>query len=115
MEKLVFTLSSLESFLLKAKGENIQQNLAERLSFLTKNTADERISLVKELKAVYGLRSDYLHHGMSTNDRDKLSSFFNLFVALLSNTDRFKFLMHFFTTSKRSSFSRCEIANIRLG
>ena len=62
-DKLVFTLSALESMLLKDGNESIQQNLGERMAFLIGQNSQERMDIVKNVREVYGIRSAFVHHG----------------------------------------------------
>ena len=76
LDKLVYILSALESTLLKNESEPIQQNLAERLAVFSSQELAERKSIIKSVKAVYGLRSRYLHHGHTSSELETLSYFF---------------------------------------
>lgn len=64
-DKLVFTLSALESMLLKDGNEPIQQNLGERMAFLIGQSSQERKDIVKNVRDVYGIRSAFVHHGQT--------------------------------------------------
>ena len=64
-DKLVFTLSALESMLLKDGNEPIQQNLGERMAFLTGQNVQKRKAIVKNVRDVYGVRSAFVHHGQT--------------------------------------------------
>lgn len=94
LEKLVYCLSAIESTLLKTESEPIQQNIGERMAMFTRSKIKERKEVVRNLKAVYSLRSRYLHHGHSAAELEELKGFYMntwiLFVELLSNVDRFK-------------------------
>lgn len=100
MEKLIFTLSSLESFLLKNKSEPIQQNLADRFAFYLTEDSEYRISIVNKVKSIYSIRSDYLHHGLSSTETYELKYFlkttFDFYYVVLSNIDKFKSKESFF-------------------
>lgn len=76
LEKLVYMLSALESILLKNENEPIQQSLAERMAIFTSQELTERKTIIKNVKAVYRLRSRYLHHGHSSSELEELSDFF---------------------------------------
>ena len=92
IEKLIYTLSAIESTLLKNSTEPIQQNLAERLAFLLEEGVSKRKEVIKNVKEVYNIRSKYLHHGknISSDSTSQLSFFFGnvyrLFFYLLSLT-----------------------------
>ena len=75
MDKIVYALSVLESSLLKTENEPIQQNLSERLALFISGDLSERKEIVKNVKAVYGYRSRYLHHGISSSETETLISF----------------------------------------
>lgn len=89
LDKLVYMLSALESTLLKNESEPIQQNLAERLAIFTSQELKERKEIIKCVKAAYGFRSRYLHHGHSSGDLEQLRDFFVrvwvFYVNLISN------------------------------
>ena len=93
VEKVVYILSSLESILLKHENEPIQQNLAERVAVFSSQKLDERKSLIKLIKSIYGIRSKYLHHGHISSDLELVSEFMLkvrvFFYQLLSNADLF--------------------------
>lgn len=101
MSKLVYTLSSLESMLLKSELEPIQQNLADRIAIFSTQGLTERKRIVENVKKVYGLRSKYLHHGRSASDTKELLSFFMsikvFFITLLGNINNFKTKAEFLT------------------
>jgi hypothetical protein len=65
-DKLVFTLSALESMLLRDGNEPIQKNLGERMAFLIGQTAQERKDIVKNIEEVYRIRSAFVHHGQTS-------------------------------------------------
>lgn len=65
-DKLVFTLSALESMLLRNGNEPIQKNLGERIAFLIGQTAQERKDIVKNIEEVYRIRSAFVHHGQTS-------------------------------------------------
>ncbi|PHR66109.1 HEPN domain-containing protein [Alcanivorax sp.] len=81
LEKLVYILSALESTLLKNQSEPIQQNIAERMAFFICEDGGSRKEVIRNLKVVYGFRSQYLHHGHSIAELKELSLFFKNFWA----------------------------------
>ena len=99
VEKVVYMLSSLESILLKNENEPIQQNLAERIAVFTAKKLDDRKSIIKIVKSVYGVRSKYLHHGHSSSELKLITDFmvhvWVFFMHLLKNVDRFKTRLDF--------------------
>jgi len=62
-DKLVYLLVTLESLLLRGNSESIQQNVGERLAFALEKRPNERKRIVRNFKEVYGMRSDFVHHG----------------------------------------------------
>jgi hypothetical protein len=62
-DKLIYSLVSLESILLKNSNESIQTNLAERLAFTVGRNTEERKAVIANTKIIYGLRSAFIHHG----------------------------------------------------
>ena len=74
-DRLVYILTALESLFLKDGSEPIQQNLAERLAFSTVQKADERIEVIRNTKAIYKLRSNYLHHGAAPSETQEMKAF----------------------------------------
>lgn len=93
VEKVVHILSSLESILLRNENEPIQQNLAERIAVFTSQGLEERKSIIKIIKSVYGVRSKYLHHGHTSSELKLIFDFMIrvrvFFMKLLANVDRF--------------------------
>jgi Apea-like HEPN len=74
-DRLVHTLSALEGLLLKDSSEPIQQNLADRMAFLLFQDPQSRMDAVRNLKAVYNMRSRYIHHRISLSDENELETF----------------------------------------
>jgi len=74
-DRLVYMLTALESLYLKDGSEQIGQNLAERLAFSTAHTAEERETIIKNVKGIYKMRSDYLHHGVLISERNEIAKF----------------------------------------
>jgi hypothetical protein len=76
-DKLIAILVALESMLLKDSNEPIQQNLAERMAFLFKESAAQRRATKAAVIKAYGLRSSFIHHGRSigTDEVDALREF----------------------------------------
>jgi hypothetical protein len=93
VEKLVYILSSLESVLLRNETEPIQQNLGERMAVLLYSTLEARKEVIKTIRQIYGVRSQYLHHGHSRSELTEVRTFLGyawwFFVQLLANSDRF--------------------------
>ena len=74
-DKLVFTLSALESMLLRDGNEPIQKNLGERMAFLIGQTAQQRKNIVKNIDEVYRIRSAFIHHGQTPRDVETVDHF----------------------------------------
>jgi len=74
-DRLVHTLSALEGLLLKDPLEPIQQNLADRLALLLFSDPQSRMDAAQNVKSVYGMRSRYIHHGISLRDEAELERF----------------------------------------
>ena len=74
-EKLVYQFAALESLLTRGNEGNIQQSVAERMALLTDTTAEERIALVEETKALYDLRSRFVHAGQEEVAQDRVERF----------------------------------------
>ena len=75
-DRLVFVLRALESFLLTSDQGTIAQTLAERVALVAGKTADERLTIIKNFKKVYGFRSRLVHQGLSFSDQDELREFY---------------------------------------
>ena len=71
------------------------------MAMFSQSKIEERKEVVRNLKAVYSLRSKYLHHGQSAAELEELEGFYMntwvLFVQLLSNVGRFKTKEEFLT------------------
>ncbi len=74
-DKLVFTLSALESMLLRDSSEPIQKNLGERMAFLIGQTAQQRKEIVKNIEEIYKIRSAFVHHGQTPRHVDVVDCF----------------------------------------
>jgi hypothetical protein len=92
-DKLLFVLVALESLLVKDSSEPIQGNLAERMAFLAGASLDDRKLIVSIVKKTYGMRSKFVHHGRTLEDRATLEKFleiaWNTFAVLINNRDVF--------------------------
>ena len=93
-DKLVYILVSLESMFLRNNTEPVQQNLAERISFLIENSIEGRREVIKDVKNGYSFRSSFLHHGASIEDYEALEKFmwqaWRAVTAIISATNNFK-------------------------
>lgn len=93
LDKLVYALSGLETLLLRNASEAIQQNLGERMAILIGRTLEERKNIVETVRSVYGIRSNFLHHGKQTDQIEKISRFLRdarlVFRGVLANVPQF--------------------------
>lgn len=98
--KLIYILSSLESVLLKNSTEGIEQNLGERMAFLIAKGVPERKAVIANIKEIYRLRSQFLHHGITIENLAAMRIFMRnawmLFHALLRNSSRLKTMQNLF-------------------
>jgi hypothetical protein len=92
--KLVYTLVAMESVLLRNDTEPIQQNVGERMAFINANTVEKRQEIIRTLKAAYALRSRFVHHGHTIEERDTVWRFmieaWALFTNLAKASSRFE-------------------------
>ena len=64
-DKLVYTLVGLESIFLKNTGEFIQDAISLRMAYMQDVSVEKRAAIISNVKAVYKLRSSFIHHGQS--------------------------------------------------
>lgn len=92
--KLVYTLVAMESVLLRNDTESIQQNVGERMAFLITNDVDKRRQIIRNLKAAYTLRSRFIHHGHTIEERETIWHFmvnaWSLFTTLAKVSQRYE-------------------------
>jgi hypothetical protein len=92
--KLVYTLVAMESMLLRNDAEPVQQNVGERMAFINANTVDKRREVLRNLKAAYTLRSKFIHHGHTIEERDTVWRFmveaWTLFTSLAKNSSKYE-------------------------
>lgn len=92
--KLVYTLVAMESVLLRNDTEPIQQNVGERMAFINANTVEKRREIIRNLKAAYALRSRFIHHGHTIEERETVWRFmvnaWALFTTLAKVSQRFE-------------------------
>jgi hypothetical protein len=90
--RIVVYCVALERMLLKNSSEPITQNLAERLALFTKDSPDRK-AVVSAVRAAYGVRSGYVHHGLRSDDKATLAMFSRIgvqfFLKLAKQADRF--------------------------
>jgi hypothetical protein len=101
-DKIINTLTSLETLLLKDENEPIILNLSDRIAFLLGNTVDERKRIVKVIKEIYGLRSKLIHHGRTIDEKEKIKEYliivFNFYCLIIKQVSKYqtkaKFIEH---------------------
>lgn len=74
-DRLIYTLVSLESMLLRDVNEPIEHSLSERMAFLGANGYEARMTAAKTVKKAYALRSSFIHHGIRVEDEAALREF----------------------------------------
>jgi hypothetical protein len=62
-DKLIYMLVALESVFLKDTGEFNQDAISLRMAYMQNVSVTERKQIIADVKAVYKLRSLYVHHG----------------------------------------------------
>ena len=77
-DKLIYILVALESMLVRDDSEALQSNIAERIAFLISDALPQRREIIQSVKAAYGLRSRFLHHGRRPEDLAVLTRFMNI-------------------------------------
>lgn len=63
-EKLLHVFAGIEGLLLRSESEPIAATVGDRLAFAVGRTADERIKIVRQFRAVYSIRSRFVHHAL---------------------------------------------------
>lgn len=96
-DKLVYIFVALESLLLRGKDEPIQNIMGDTMAFLISSNRDERLSIVKNLKDAYSLRSKFVHHGKPIKDfkdletlKEFMKNAWMFFSFLIQNAERFE-------------------------
>jgi Apea-like HEPN len=83
-DRLVFALSAIEGLMLRNQSEPIQQNVAERIAFLTTTQPEKRQAIVENFRKAYKTRSQYIHHRLTTTDVSELDQAFENIRAALA-------------------------------
>jgi hypothetical protein len=111
-DKLVYILVALESLLLRDSNEPIGTSLRERMAVLISQTIDGRLSVIKNVKDTYGLRSSFIHHGKSIgiDELETLLTFMRnawvcLHVILTKNANHFSTKIEFIDAVERFKLS----------
>lgn len=84
-EKIIFAVVALETLMLKNQSEPIVQNVSERTAFLLAHDIDSRKSCIKAVKDAYGIRSAYMHHGRSSEDKETIMDFLIIVFATITH------------------------------
>ena len=76
-DKLIYMLVALESVFLKDTGEFIQDAISLRMAYMQSVSVPERKQIIADVKAVYKLRSLFVHHGqrVSIDESELLKRF----------------------------------------
>lgn len=94
IEKTIYTITAIESILLKNNTESIQQNLSERLAIVQGGSLEERKRIINNIKTIYKFRSSYIHHGEIKSDLYEVEFFMNeswkFIISIFSYLARFK-------------------------
>lgn len=69
-DKLVYILVALESAFLKDSSELIQDAISLRMAYMQDVSVEKRRAIISNVKAVYKLRSSFIHHGQSISIDD---------------------------------------------
>ncbi|MGB7923442.1 MAG: hypothetical protein WCF57_09375 [Pyrinomonadaceae bacterium] len=64
-DKLVYILVALESVFLKDSSELIQDAISLRMAYMQDVSIEKRRAIISNVKAVYKLRSSFIHHGQN--------------------------------------------------
>jgi Apea-like HEPN len=93
--RFVYMFAAIESVLLRNDTEPIQQNVGDRMAFLIIDDSEKRRAAVRNLKATYTLRSNFVHHGHTTIDElDTVKTFMTnswaLFLRLAKDSHRYQ-------------------------
>lgn len=107
-DRLVFAFSAIEGLMLRNASEPIQQNVAERVAFLTTSVPDTRQAVVENFRKAYKMRSQYIHHRLTSVDVNELDhAFQNIRAALAQavvNLAKFKTKDEFLAAIDRKKF-----------
>ena len=70
MSEFIDTISALEALLLGGTDGPLQIVVAERLAFISANSAEDRIRIIKDYKRAYAMRSTAVHHLGGIDDEE---------------------------------------------
>jgi hypothetical protein len=85
VEKLLHVCVALERILIRNKTEPIQDNLAMRMAWLSGHDSNARQRNSSIVKAAYGIRSGYMHHGQPVDDLQTVEEFLGIASIVLRN------------------------------
>lgn len=93
-EKLLHIFVALESLLLRNQNEPISTNISDRMAFAIRQEPSDRREVAGSVKAAYGSRSKYLHHGERVKNPEELEEFmqfaWEFFINAVRSSDRFE-------------------------
>jgi hypothetical protein len=69
-DKIIYMLVALESVFLKDTSEFIQDAISLRIAYMQNVSVAERKQIVADVKAVYKVRSQFVHHGQRVSVYD---------------------------------------------
>lgn len=111
-DKLVYIFVALESLLLRGKDEPIQNIMGDAMAFLIGSNRDERLSIVKNLKDAYSLRSTFVHHGKPIKDfkdletlKEFMKNAWMFFNFLIQNAEHFENIDQLFQKIENIKYS----------
>lgn len=107
-DRLIFVMSAVEGLLLRDQNESIQQNVGERMAFSIASEPEKRRAIVANLREAYRMRSQYIHHRLSTTDISIIDvAFWNIRAMLsqaVANLNRFQNKSQFIEAIERRKF-----------
>jgi hypothetical protein len=78
------------------------RNLAERIAFFVSQDGSERKRIIARVRAAYGFRSNYLHHGEAAEEYEEIKEFllttWGFYSQVLANWMQFKERLQFVNT-----------------
>lgn len=108
-DKLVYIFVALESFLLRSENEPIQNIMGDTMAFTISSDKQERVSIVKNIKDAYKLRSKFVHHGKTIEDLETLKKFMlnacTFFSLLMQKANHFDNIEQFFKAIEEEKYS----------
>ncbi|MGV1822182.1 hypothetical protein ACQZ63_23650 [Agrobacterium sp. CG160-95] len=107
-DRLVFAFSAIEGLMLRNASESIQQNVGDRVAFLTQTDPSKRQRVVENFREAYRMRSQYIHHRLTELDvRELDEAFTNIRAAIssaVSNANFFKTKDDFLAAIERKKY-----------